>query len=149
MAEIGNSNGFSAQKQVTSKKKRSSLKLRRIFRPQSEIPVFSAQIQVISKQKKKVFTDIETDFSAEIGNSQGSSERITATTLQLRHPNPFGGGAVFILSSKIGLKSTKNVRFCILYRPMGGSSTPRLPLATLLDGDLPKTAPPKFKLFYL
>ena len=33
--------------------------------------VFFAQIQVVSKKKKKkVFTKIETDFSAEIGNSK-------------------------------------------------------------------------------
>ena len=30
--------------------------------------VFSAQKQVVSKKKKKVFTEIETDFLAEIGN---------------------------------------------------------------------------------
>ena len=31
--------------------------------------VFSAQNKVVSKKQKKVFTEIETDFSAEIGNS--------------------------------------------------------------------------------
>ena len=47
----------------------SSPKLRLIFRPKSEIQTFlSPQNQVVSK-KKKVFTKIETDFSAEIGNS--------------------------------------------------------------------------------
>ena len=96
-AKIGNSNGFSAQKQVISKKKKSSPKLRRIFRPNSEI---------------------QTVFQAE--------------SRQLRHS--FGtqillGGAVFIFSAKIGFKSTKNVQFCILYRPMGGLEPP---LATLL-----------------
>ena len=38
-------------------------------------------------------------------------------------PN-FLWGAVFIFSPKIGLKSTKNVRFCILYRPMRGARAP-------------------------
>ena len=31
-----------------------------------------------------------------------------------------GGGAIFNFSQKIGLKSTKNVPFCILHKPMGG-----------------------------
>ena len=50
----------------------SSPKLRVIFRPKSEIQtLFFAQIQVVSKykKKKKVFTKIESDFSAEIENS--------------------------------------------------------------------------------
>ena len=34
---------------------------------------------------------------------------------------PLGGGAVVIFSAKIGLKIIKNVRFCILNRPMGGA----------------------------
>ena len=45
-----------------------------------------------------------------------------ASTLQLLLQNFVGGGAVFIFGEKIGLKSTKNVLFCILFRPMGGSS---------------------------
>ena len=56
----------------TSKIRMSSPKLRVIFRPKSEIQTFFfAQNQVVSKKKKKkkVFTKIETDFSAEIGNS--------------------------------------------------------------------------------
>ena len=57
------------------------------------------------------------DFQAKIGNSNAFSGQITTSTSQLRHPISFGG-AVFILSPKIGLKSTKNVRFCILYRPI-------------------------------
>ena len=58
-------------KHKTSKIRMSSPKLRVIFRPKSEIqPIFFAQIQVVSKKKKKkkVFTKIESDFSAEIGN---------------------------------------------------------------------------------
>ena len=62
-AEIGNSNDFSAQNQVISKKK----KKKKVF---TEIKSdFSAQNQVISKKKrkkkKKVFTEIESGFSAE------------------------------------------------------------------------------------
>ena len=56
---------------------------------------FFAQKQVISKKKKKK-KKVITDFSAEIENSHGSSGRITATTSQLRHPNSFGGRAIFI-----------------------------------------------------
>ena len=58
--------GFEAK---TSKIRMSSPKLRVIFRPKSEIQTFFfAQNQVVSKKKKKkkkkVFTKIETDFSA-------------------------------------------------------------------------------------
>ena len=43
------------------------------------------------------------------------------------------GGAIFHFSQKIGLKSTKNMRFCILHKPMGGAlAPPAPPLATLL-----------------
>ena len=71
-AEIGNLNVFFTQNQVVSKekKKRSSPKLRVIFRPKSEIQTFfSPKIRWSPKKKKKVFTEIESDFSAEIGNS--------------------------------------------------------------------------------
>ena len=42
------------------------------------------------------------------------------------------GGAIFHFLQKIGLKSTKNMRFCILHKPMGGARAPPPPLATLL-----------------
>ena len=52
------------------KKKRSSPKLRLIFRPKSEIQrIFPPKIRWSPKNKVKVFTKIETDFSAEIRNS--------------------------------------------------------------------------------
>ena len=38
------------------------------------------------------------------------------------------GGTIFHFSLKIGLKSTKTMRFCILHKPMGGSSPPPAPL---------------------
>ena len=56
-------------KHKTSKIRMSSPKLRVIFRPNAEIQTFFAQNQVVSKKKKKVFTNIESDFSAKIGNS--------------------------------------------------------------------------------
>ena len=37
------------------------------------------------------------------------------------------GGAIFHFLQKIGLKSTKNMRFCILHNPMGGGSSPPRP----------------------
>ena len=37
------------------------------------------------------------------------------------------GGAIFHFSQKIGLKSTKNMRFCILHKPMGGARAPPRP----------------------
>ena len=58
-------------KHKTSKIRMSSPKLRVIFRPKSEIQTFfSPKIRWSpKKKKKKVFTKIETDFSAEFGNS--------------------------------------------------------------------------------
>ena len=93
-------------------------KLRRIFRSKTEMQtVFQPKNRW--SPKKKVFTKIEKNFSAKIGNSHGFSGRIAASTSQLRHPNSFGG-AVFIFSEKIGLKITKNLPFYILYRPRRG-----------------------------
>ena len=37
------------------------------------------------------------------------------------------GGAIFHFSQKIGLKSKKNMRFCILHKPMGWLEPPRPP----------------------
>ena len=74
------------------------------------------------KKKKKVFAKIQGDFSSKISQVQ---------TFQ-------GGlfsywGAIFHFLQKIGLKSTKNMRFCILHKPMGGArAPPPPPLATLL-----------------
>ena len=66
-------------------KKRSSPKLRLIFRPISQIQTFEWGL-----------------FS-------------------------YGGGAIFNFSQKIGLKSTKNMRFCILHELMGGARAPSAP----------------------
>ena len=43
----------------------------------------------------------------------------TASPSQLLLPNPVGEGAVFIFGANIGLKNTKNVLFCTLFRSMG------------------------------
>ena len=80
---------------LQKEKKRSSPKLRGIFRPE---------------------VDIQTLFQ--------SNSRHLLHNFGTQFPL---GGAVFNFSPKIGFKSTKNVRFCILYRPMGGSSPPPPP----------------------
>ena len=133
---LGNSNVFSAQKQVISKKNKKKVltEIEAYFSAKvGNSNVFSAQKQVISKKiKKMVFTEIEANFSAKIGYSNVFAGRITTCTLQLWHPISYGG-AVFNFSPKNGLKSTKNEQFCILHKAMGGSSLRRPPpLTTLL-----------------
>ena len=101
------------------------------------------------KKKKKVFAKIQSNFSAEIRNSKVFSSQNKVISKKKRSSPKFRviflpisqiqtfeggsfrmGGAIFHFSQKIGLKSTKNMRFCILHKPMGGP--PRPPLATLL-----------------
>ena len=54
LEKLGNSKVFSAQNQVISKKKRSSLKLRVIFRPKSEFQrFFRPKLGVLQRKKKK------------------------------------------------------------------------------------------------
>ena len=89
-------------------------------------------------KKKNVFSKIETDFSAKVGNSNGFSTqkqviskkkknwdgffgqnwkfngfsgRITATTSQLRHPNSFGGGLFSFFQQKSASKTPKTCNF--------------------------------------
>ena len=131
------------------------------FRPKTEIQRFFTIKRRWSPKKKKitkkVFIKIETDFSAEIRNSKvfSAQKQVVSkkkknkkkrSSLKLRlvfrlvlkiqtfEGGLFSyGGAIFNFSQKIGLKSTKNVRFCILHKPMGGlKPPPRPPLATLL-----------------
>ena len=90
------------------------------FLESSEVQTF---FPLKNRWKKKVFTKIESEFSAKIGNSNTFSYRITTSTSRLAPT----WGAVFNFSPKIGLKSNKNVRFCILHKPMGGSSLPAPP----------------------
>ena len=78
--------------------------------------VFSTQNWVISKNKKK-----------------RSSPKFRAIFLPISQVQTYEGGlfsyggAVFHFPQKIGLKSTKNMRFCILYKPMGGARAPPAP----------------------
>ena len=72
------------------------------------------------KEEKKVFSQAETRFLFEI-TSDPWPIIIANTTRE--------GGAIFVFSAKIGLKSAKNGMFCILFRPMGGySPSPPPPL---------------------
>ena len=72
------------------------------------------------KKKKKVFAKIQSDFSPKFRKFK----RLRGGSFRM-------GGAIFHFSQKIGLKSTKYMRFCILHKPMGGARAPP-PLATLL-----------------
>ena len=97
--------------------------------------------------KKKVFAEIESEFSAKIRNSRVFSAQNQVVSKKKERSSPklspifwpksgiqtferglFSyGGAIFNFSQKIGLKTTKNVRFCILHKPMGGGSSPPAP----------------------
>ena len=73
---------------------------------------FSVRIQVISKKVRSSFR-LKPSFCAEyhfrfLTNSH--------------HQNRWG--AIFVFSAKIGLKNAKNRVFCILFKPIGGSSPP-------------------------
>ena len=100
------------------KKKRSSLKFRVIFRPKSKIQTFFPPKIKWSpkKKKKKVFAKIQGDFSSKISQVQTFQGGLFSH-----------GGSIFNFSQKIGLKSTKNMRFCILLKTMGGALAPPAP----------------------
>ena len=98
---------FQPQNKWSPKKtKTSSSKLSLIFRPKSEILTFF-QPKIRWSPKKKVFTEIESDFSAKIGNSNVLSGRITTYTSQLQHPISFGGGLFSIFNQKSASKAPK------------------------------------------
>ena len=68
------------------------------------------------KKKKKVFAKIQGDFSPKFRKFK----RLRGGSFRM-------GGAIFHFSQKIGLKSTKYMRFCILHKPMGGARAPPPP----------------------
>ena len=112
---------------VSKKKKRSSPILRLNLRPKSQIQSsFPPKIRWSPKTKKKVFTDFETDCSA-----------------QLENPN-VSRGAIFNFSLKIDLKTTKRCDFAYFTSQWGGSSPPP-PLTTLLAGGTMTRGPMDFR----
>ena len=87
--------------------------------------LFSAQKQVVSKKKKKkVFTEIESDFSARIGNSNVFSHRIKTSTSRLRHPISFGAGCFQLRFCILAIFTTKTCDFAYFTSQWGGSSPP-------------------------
>ena len=76
------------------------------------------------QKKKKVFTEIETDFSAKIGNSNAFSYRITSSTSQLRHPITFGGGLFSIFYQKSASKAPKTCDFAYFTSQWGELEPP-------------------------
>ena len=100
------------------KKKRSSPKFRVIFRPKSKIQrVFPPKIRWSPKKKKRSSPKFRAIFLPKFRKFK-----------RLRGGSCRMGGAIFHFLQKIGLKSTKNMRFCILHKPMGGlEPPPRLP----------------------
>ena len=110
--------GLSKNSDEISRKAR---KFEGFFRPKS------GGLQKKKKKNKKVFAEIGSDFSAKFGNSNVSGGAVFLWGGLFSY-----GGAIFNFSQKIGLRSIKNVRFCILHKLMGGIEPPRPPLATLL-----------------
>ena len=98
-----------------------------------------------------VYTQVETVFLSKFRwspETKRSSARLKPSFLVkittspwpilIANSNGEGGGTIFVFGAKIGLKITKNVVFCILFRPIEGEgdSLPRPPLATLLVSTL-------------
>ena len=151
------------QKKKKKKKKRSSPKFRVIFRPKSEIQTFfPPKIRWSPKKKKKkkkkslrqnseLFLGRNPKFKRFFRPKSGDLQKKKKNGLRQNSRRFFSqfrnfkrlrggyfrmGGAIFHFSQKIGLKTTKNMRFCILHKPMGGLEPPHPPLATLL-GSIP------------
>ena len=129
-AEIQNSNVFSAQNQVISKKKKKKkvfAKIQNDFSAEIQNSnVFSAQNQVISKKKKRASPKFKAIFLPKFRKFKrfrGGSFRM--------------GGAIFNFSQKIGLKSTKTCHFAYFTSQWGGSSPPR-PLPGYATGHIRK-----------
>ena len=142
-----------SKKTSKKKNKRSSPKLGLIFRPKSEIQTFFPPKIRWSPKKKKVFTEIGTDFSAEIGNSNvfsaifqnqvvSKKKRSSPKLGLIFRPNPeiqtfeggcFPMGGLFsIFHKKSASKAPKTCDFAYFTSQWKGSSPRRPPLATLL-----------------
>ena len=76
------------------------------------------------QKKKKVFTEIETNFSAKIGNSNALSGRITTSTSQFRPPIFFGGGLFSFFYQKSASKAPKTCDFAYFTGQWGARAPP-------------------------
>ena len=107
---------------MISKKKKVFAKFQSDFSAEIQISnVFSAQNQVISKKKKKKKKRSSPKFKAIFLPKFRKFKRFRGALFA------WGGGAIFNFSQKIGLKSTKSMRFCILHKTMGGLEPPPPP----------------------
>ena len=97
---------------------RSKSKIQTLFQPKNRF-----------SPKKKVFTEIETDFSGKIGNSNAFLGRFTTSTSQLQHPISFGGGLFSFFHQKPASKAPKTCDFAYFTGQWVFASPP---LATLL-----------------
>ena len=111
---------------LQKKKKRSSPKLRLIFRPNSEIQTFFQTKNRWSPKKKR------SDFLANIRNSNAFSGRIMTCSSQFRLPISFGGGCFQFFTKNRPQKHKKRAILHTLQANGGGSMGPLPPLATLL-----------------
>ena len=117
------SHGLSENSDEISRKAR---KFEGFFRPKS------GGLQ--KKKKKKVFAEIETDFFGRNPKFKGFFRPKSGGLQFFGQIRKFkrlrggcflwGGGAIFNFSQKVGLKSIKNVRFCILHKPKGEARAP-------------------------
>ena len=151
------------KKKKKKKKKRSSPKFRVIFRPKSKTQTFfppkirwSPKIKNKKIKKKGLRQNSEWFFgrnsklkrffrpkSGDLQKKKKGLRQISGRFFfqfrkfkRLRGGSFRMGGAIFHFSQKIGLKSPKNMRFCILHNPMGGARAPPAPpLATLLTAN--------------
>ena len=115
---------FSAQKQVISKKKKGLHRNWDGFfgRNRKFKPFFRPKTGDLQKKNNKVFTEIETDFSADIGNSNSSSARIRGNSFTTSSPNPFWGGLFF--EQKSASKALKTCDFAYFSGQWGWAGAP-------------------------
>ena len=98
---------------------------------------FSPKLGDLQLKKKKVFTEIETDFSAKIGNSNAFSGRVTTSTSQLRHPISFGGGLFsFFHQKSVQKKAPKTCDFAYFIGQWGAPPAPPPGYATVRGGSI-------------
>ena len=95
-----------------------------LFERVRQLQATLTRIFIVRESDSNGLSKIETDFSAEIGNSNGSSGRITATPSQLRHQIPSGGGLFSFLEQKSASKALKTCDFAYFSGQWGGGSSP-------------------------